>query len=89
MSDSDATKDEKEMEEASGELTNDQQVIDLVETQNQVEKEQQDDEESTEIPKVEDGQGKVDENKSKFSIKFAFSIPIEKLKLFGFEKKHF
>ena len=65
MSDSDATKDEKEMEEASGELTNDQQVIDLVETQNQVEKEQQDDEESTEIPKVEDGQGKVDENKSK------------------------
>ena len=77
MSDSDATKDEKKTEEASGELTNDQQVIDLVETENQAENEQQDDEKVTEVPKVEDGQDAVDENKtSKFSMKFTFSIPI-------------
>ena len=77
MSDSDATKDEKKTEEANGELTNDQQVIDLVETENQAEKEQQDDEKVTEVPKVEDGQDTVGENKtSKFSMKFTFSIPI-------------
>ena len=90
MSDPDATKDEKKTEEASGELTNDQQVIDQVETENQAEKELQDDEEATEIPKIEDGHGKINESKtSKFSMKFAFSIPLEKLKLFGFKKKYF
>ena len=90
MSDSDTTKDEKTTEEASGELTNDQQVIDQVETETQADKEQQEGEEATEIPKVENGQDRVDENKtSKFSMKFRFLIPIEKLKLFGFENKHF
>ena len=86
MRDSDTTKDEKTTEEASGELTNDQQA----ETETQADKEQQEGEETTEIPKVENGQDKVDENKtSKFSMKFTFLIPIEKLKLFGFENKHF
>ena len=86
MRDSDTTKDEKTTKEASGELTNDQQA----ETETQADKEQQEGEETTEIPKVENGQDKVDENKtSKFSMKFTFLIPIEKLKLFGFENKHF
>ena len=88
MSDAEATKDEKTTEEASEELANDQQVIDQVETENQAEKEQQKGEEATQIPKLEDGQDKVEENKtSKFSMKFTFSIPIEKLKLFSFEKR--
>ena len=65
MSDSDATKDEKKTEEASGKLTNDQQVIDQVETENQAEKELQDDEEATEIPKIEDGQGKKKRRQNK------------------------
>ena len=77
MSASDATKDEKKTEEASGELTNDQQVTDLVETENQAEKKQQDGEKVTEVPKVEDGQDTAGENKtSKFSMKCTFSIPI-------------
>ena len=89
MSDADATKDEKTTEEASEELANDQQVIDQVETENQAEKEQQKGEEATQIPKLEDGQDKVEENKtSKSSMKFTFSIPIEKLKLFSFEKRY-
>ena len=90
MRDSDTTKDEKTREEASEELTNDQQIIQQVETETQADKEQQEGEETTEIPKVENGQDKVDENKtSKFSMKFTFLISIEKLKLFGFENKHF